>query len=68
MSLSTSPLKSAASKAGGTAQPSKLDAIEQRRVQAEARMSEYVQRIVSKAPPISSATRDRIAALVRAGA
>jgi len=67
MPLSTSRFKSTASKAGGTAQLRKLDVIEQRRAQAEAQMSEYVQRIVRKAPPMTPEIRDRIAALVMAG-
>ncbi|MEH6804840.1 MAG: hypothetical protein V7697_17630 [Rhodococcus erythropolis] len=68
MSLSTSRFKSTANKAGATAHLSKSDVIEQRRAQAEAQMNEYVQRIVSKAPPMTPEIRDRIAALVMAGA
>ena len=60
-------LRRLAARAGGAAKNGRPDAEARRARLAEARLEHHINTIVSAAPPISDAARDRIAALIRPG-
>ena len=60
-------LRRLAARAGGAAKNGRPDAEARRARLAEARLEHHINTIVSAAPPISDAARDRLAALLRPG-
>jgi hypothetical protein len=42
--------------------------VESKRELAEAKIADYIEKVVAEAPPLTDEQRDRIAALLRAGA
>lgn len=67
--MSSTKLKRAVSRAGSAARwGTPDDAVAARRELAEARIEEYVTRILADAPPLTDSQRDRLAGLLRGGA
>ncbi|AQA21709.1 hypothetical protein BTZ20_2216 [Rhodococcus sp. MTM3W5.2] len=67
MAYDPSSVCRAAGLAGAAARWKKPEAIARKRELAEAQISDYIMRVVAKAPPLAPAQRDRIAALIKAG-